>query len=130
MENVNYTIDEKKTKRAIKKVMRREQTKRRLQATGQWIDNNKEMLLILGPAAIGLTTVIIKTGVGAIKAGVRRIDMHTEKKIKDHYCYDRSLGHYWRLRRELSNQEWTEIDKRKKNGERMADILNDLHVLK
>ena len=40
-----------------------------------------------------------------------------EQNLKDLYCYDRSLGHYWKLRRELTNEEWLEIDKRKKNGE-------------
>lgn len=45
------------------------------------------------------------------------------------YCYDRSLGHYWKLRRELTNEEWLEIDKRKKNGERLSDILDDMRVL-
>ena len=28
------------------------------------------------------------------------------------------------------NREWVEIDKRRRNGERMADILNELRVLK
>ena len=56
--------------------------------------------------------------------------MHKEKDLKDLYCYDRSLGHYWRLRRELTNAEWIEIDKRKNNGERLADILDELKVLK
>lgn len=69
------------------------------------IIRNKEALLILTPIAI-------------------------EEELKDLYCYDRSLGHYWRLRRELSNKEWLEIDQRKKNGERLADILDEMKVLK
>lgn len=36
----------------------------------------------------------------------------------------------WELRRKLNNREWTEIDQRMSNGERMSDILNDLGVLK
>jgi len=50
--------------------------------------------------------------------------------LKDLYCYDRSLGHYWKLRRELTNSEWVEIDQRKQNGERLADILDELKALK
>lgn len=69
------------------------------------IIRNKEALLILTPIAM-------------------------EEELKDLYCYDRSLGHYWRLRRELSNKEWLEIDQRKKNGERLADILDEMKVLK
>lgn len=53
-----------------------------------------------------------------------------EEAVKNLYCYDRSLGHYWCLRRELSNKEWLEIDQRKKNGERLSDILAELKVLK
>ena len=56
--------------------------------------------------------------------------MDKEKKVKDLYCYDRSLGHYWALRRELTNAEWVLVDKRKANGERLADILDELKVLK
>ena len=52
-----------------------------------------------------------------------------EQTLKDLYCYDRSLGHYWKLRRELTNEEWLEIDKRKKNGERLSDILDAMRVL-
>ena len=60
----------------------------------------------------------------------KRINLRKQEELKDLYCYDRSLGHYWRLRRELTNAEWLEIDRRKKNGERLADILEELKVLK
>lgn len=51
------------------------------------------------------------------------------KDLKELYCYDRSLGHYWKLRRELTNDEWLAIDARKRSGERLADILKELNVL-
>lgn len=70
----------------------------------------------------GVTTVCKVVG--------KRITLHKEEGVKNLYCYDRSLGHYWRLRRELSNKEWLEIDQRKKNGERLSDILAELKVLK
>jgi len=60
----------------------------------------------------------------------RNVNLRKEKDVKELYCYDRSLGHYWVLRRELTNREWIEIDQRKKNGERLADILSELKVLK
>lgn len=59
-----------------------------------------------------------------------QIKLNKEKDLKDLYCYDRSLGHYWKLRRELTNTEWVEIDKRKNNGERLSDILSEMKVLK
>lgn len=71
--------------------------------------------------------------VGGIAAGAKMLSKHAalakEQDLKDLYCYDRSLGHYWKLRRELTNDEWLEIDKRKKEGERLSDILDDMKVL-
>ena len=130
MEKIRYTIDEIKTKRAIKKFGRRQAFKRKMSKIGRWFIDNKEIVLVLGPAVIGLATGVIKIGTNIIKAGARHINVRAEERVKEHYCYDRSLGHYWALRRKLTNKEWIEIDARKKNGERMADILNDLHVLK
>lgn len=88
-----------------------------------WIYDNKEMIMILGPGAIAGVATIVKT-IG------RHVNLRKEENLKDMYCYDRSLGHYWQLRRELTNKEWLEIDTRKKNGERLADILEELKVLK
>lgn len=71
---------------------------------------------------------------GAVGWGIKKFtksrQLHKEEMLKNTYCYDRSLGHYWKLRRELTNNEWVEIDKRKKDGERLADILDSLKVLK
>ena len=81
-----------------------------------------------------ITFFLVTTLVGAIgflgKKGFRFLQLHKEEQVKDLYCYDRSLGHYWKLRRELTNDEWVTIDKRKRNGEKLADILDELKVLK
>jgi hypothetical protein len=88
-----------------------------------WVVKNKDWLITLTPIIIGgVTSVAIVVG--------KRANLHKEEELKELYCYDRSLGHYWRLKRELSNKEWLEIDTRKKNGERLADILAELKVLK
>lgn len=94
-----------------------------LRNVGLWIMNNKELVITLAPIAIGGIVTVTKV-VGT------RINLNKQESIKELYCYDRSLGHYWRLRRELTNKEWLEIDTRKKNGERLADILAELKVLK
>ena len=78
-----------------------------------WIRSNKEIAIGIGTFAVGAGGSMIK-----------------EKQLKNNYCYDRSLGHYWKLRRELTNEEWIAIDKRKRNGERLGDILAELKVLK
>lgn len=73
----------------------------------------------------------VLAGVGVVARYVnKRKNISDERELKDEYCYDRSLGHYWRLKRKLSNREWLEIDNRKKNGERLSDILAEMRVLK
>lgn len=88
-----------------------------------WCRNNPEMAAIL-----------ITTAIGAVgyfgKATIKHVNLRKQENIKVLYCYDRSLGHYWKLRRELTNKEWLEIDKRKRDGEKLADILDSLNVLK
>ena len=95
----------------------------KIQNGKDWIIRNKEAVLVLTPIVInGLTTITKVVG--------KRSNLKKEEELKDLYCYDRSLGHYWRLRREHSNKEWLEIDQRKKNGERLSDILDEMKVLK
>lgn len=88
-----------------------------------WVVHNKDELIHFAPIIIAGATTITKV-VG------RRVNLHKEQQVKELYCYDRSLGHYWRLRRDLTNKEWLEIAERKSNGERLADILAEMRVLK
>lgn len=109
--------------RQQKKVDFKEKINSMFQTGKDWIIENKEMILTLTPVVIGGVTTVSKVV-------SKRVNLHKEEMLKDLYCYDRSLGHYWRLRRELSNKEWLEIDRRKANGERLADILAEMKVLK
>lgn len=81
-------------------------------------------------AAVAAATPVV---VGTIMQIVRMVSQQDRlkkaKDLKELYCYDRSLGHYWKLRRELTNDEWLAIDARKRSGERLADILKELNVL-
>ena len=56
--------------------------------------------------------------------------LQAEQDLKELYCYDRKLGHYWKLRRELSNAEWLSVDSRVKAGERIGDVFESMMVLK
>jgi len=101
--------------------MRRADAK--FQECKDWVRDNKEAVLVLTPVVItGLTTIVKVVG--------KHNNLRKEEAVKNLYCYDRSLGHYWALRRELTNKEWLEIDARKKAGERLSDILDELKVLK
>lgn len=105
------------------KIPFKEKVRRKLQKGKEWVIRNKNYIITITPIAIGGLTQVTKV-VG------KRMNLRKEEQLKDLYCYDRSLGHYWRLRRELSNKEWLEIDNRKKNGERLSDILSEMRVLK
>ena len=89
----------------------------------KWTNEHIEELAIIIPAVVAGGKVVARLANNCIQ-------VKKEQDLKELYCYDRHLGHYWRLRRELSNKEWLEIDRRKANGERLADILAELKVLK
>ena len=115
--NVNYTSDE--LEKARKKAKRRERIREKTVKVQGWYYDHRQEILVLAPVVLA-----------AIKFGGKQVKLSKEKHLKEDYCYDRSLGHYWALRRTPSNQEWLEIDRRKRNGERMADILSDMRLLK
>ena len=96
---------------------------KKIQDGKYWIIDNKETIIVLAPVVIGIVTPLIKT----IN---KRITLKKAKDLKNLYCYDRKLGHYWSLKRELTNNEWLTVDRRKRNGERLSDILADMRVLK
>lgn len=101
----------------------KDKVREKLQSTRDWIEWHKYEIVTFAPVVIaGVTTVAKVVG--------RRINLHKQETVKNLYCYDRSLGHYWRLRRPLTNQEWLAIDNRRRHGERMADILASMKVLK
>lgn len=95
----------------------------KIQNGKEWVVRNKETMIALTPIVVGGVTTITKV-IG------KHINLRKQESVKNMYCYDRSLGHYWSLRRELTNNEWLEVDRRKKRGERLADILVDMRVLK
>lgn len=88
----------------------------------EWVKSNKEAVIALAPVVIGGVATVAKV-VG------KRSNLRKEEQLKERYCYDRSLGHYWKLKRELTTKEWLEVDARRRHGERLADILDDLRVL-
>lgn len=110
-------------RKKVNRDRRKEKVREKWNDFKTFVYNNKDLIIVVGPAILGVVTVTIKTV-------NKQVKLKKEKDLKELYCYDRSLGHYWRLKRELSNSEWIEIDKRKKNGERLGDILSELRVLK
>lgn len=121
-ENTVY-IDEKTLKKALSKARMREKVK----SAKKWIIRNQDWLVIAAPSVLGAGTAIAKF---IAKTANNHAKVKKIKDTKNLYCYDRSLGHYWKLKRELTNADWVAIDRRKQHGERLSDILKDLNVLK
>lgn len=115
-----YTVED--LERARRKAARREKFRNAIDSAKNWIETHQQEIMVLVPVAVTATVTIVKV-VSRQKA------LDKQKDLKELYCYDRSLGHYWKLKRELTNHEWIEIDTRKKSGERLSDILKDLKVL-
>ena len=90
---------------------------------GHFVEDHQETIKIAAPICIAL-------GGAGFKALNKHVNLKKQADLKDLYVYDNRLGHYWRLRRELSNHEWLEIDKRKRGGEMLSDILAEMRVLK
>ena len=91
-----------------------------------WTVENADLIVTVTP----FVYYGVRTAAGFARNVHRSANLRKEKDLKELYCYDRSLGHYWELRRKLSNREWTEIDKRRRSGEKLGDILKGLNVLK
>lgn len=91
-------------------------------AMKMWFEAHpRETFAIIAVMASGAVKIIPKL--------LRARNINEQERIKEEYVYDRSLGHYWKLKRPLDNDEWREIEERKRNGERLGDILEELKVL-
>lgn len=100
----------------------KEKVGKKLSDTKDWMIENKELVILVAPTVIGGVTKLTKME-------HKHYTLNKAEELKELYCYDRSLGHYWQLKRKLTNKEWVTVDRRKQNGERLADILESLKVL-
>ena len=112
-----------------KKIKRKKKREERWNKILNWCKNNPEYTALFLSTASGIVVFVVKGVVSITKQTIKTKNLKKEEDLKNLYCYDRSLGHYWSLKRELTNAEWLAIDERKKNGERLSDILKDLNVL-
>ena len=115
-------ITAKELEKARKKAARREWFTEKKQQVKDFMTEHKDVVIVLAPVIIG---GVVKLA----KIAMKTYNLGKEEELKNRYCYDRSLGHYWKLRRELTNDEWVEIERRRKNGERLGDILDEMKVL-
>lgn len=103
----------------------KENVKQKISNAVNFVREHKEEIMILSSIIIAGITGVTKVSKGMI----RNHNLNKEQDLKELYCYDRSLGHYWKLRKPLSNNDWIAINDRKKNGETLADILSSMNAL-
>ncbi len=112
--NENKKEKTKKTKKSLKT---------RFNETIEWCEQHKDILMVGVP--------LVATSIVAVtKFGGKLLNTYNAKTLQDRYIYDRSLGHYWRLKRPLSNNQMLLISKRRNEGEALCDILASMKVLK
>lgn len=63
------------------------------------------------------------------KSLVRTHNLKKEQYNKERYIYDRSLGMYLHTKRPLRNKDYVTINRRRKNGEKLSDILESMKIL-
>lgn len=107
----------------IKKARFKAKMKKKWICLRHFVIKNKGIIIGLAPIALTLLTVTIKN-IG------KHVNLKTQKNVKELYCYDPSLGHYWELKKKLKNSDWIQIQKRKDSGEKLGDILKSMNVLK
>lgn len=110
----------------FRKEKRKKEFKRKVNETLYWIKENKEVLIIIIPAAVTIT----KWGLRVVNSVSRNVALVQEKKIKDLKIYDRSMGKYLDLKRPLTQNDMKIILDRRDNGERLSNILMDMNLLK
>lgn len=87
-----------------------------------FFEKHPGFVIFVTPIVLGILT----KGTRTIVRG-RRLKRETFNK--ERYIYDRSLGHYWKLNRKLSSNEYKKIAVRKQNGEKLVNILDDMRVI-
>lgn len=80
--------------------------------------------------AAGGGIALLKIGKAVARNGGRILANTIAARNKDLRCWDASLGHYWNLKRKLTNSDWLVINKRKRKGESLGEILRSLNALK
>lgn len=116
------TVDLKKVNRQIKMKEFGDKVKAKAVEAGQWCKDHAE-IVVIGAATLG-------TGVSvAFKNASRRQQTKRMQDLKDLYVYDRSHGHYIKMKRKPTQSQWSKIDARKDRGESLYNILQDMRLL-
>lgn len=122
MDENNKTVDINEFKREAKI--------RKIKAKVEEIKNKAVDFVTDHPTeSLALATTLIGSAVGLARRADRKKDLREQQRLKEEYIYDRSLGSYWKTRRKLTNAEKLEIDRRRRAGESLGEILRSMRLL-
>lgn len=78
---------------------------------------------------LAAVTAVAGAVVGLVKRHDRKSDVRKMEQLRDLYIYDRSIGGYWKTRRRLTTNDMLEIERQKKMGRSLGEILRDMRLL-
>lgn len=87
-----------------------------------WAKNNKDEIIKALPVMLTILGTILKYSAKMLKRW-------NENKLHNRYIYDRSAGHYWYCKRNLTKRDYLEIERRRTNGEPYGVILKSLGLI-
>ncbi len=109
------------------KDFKREARKRKLKEKWDkfvsWCEEHFLFFITILSAVLGFIVSLSKNHKSESKA-------EDETKKRERMIYDRRNGHYVEMKRPLKGSELMEIDYRYQNGESMAEIADDMGILK
>ena len=88
-----------------------------------WVKENQTLITTI------IIPVLTVAGWGA-KQMIRSNHIRRERTAKELFWYDPSLGKYFELKRKAKPSEVIEIDRRRAQGERLSELLNEFRLLK
>jgi len=94
----------------------------KIEAGKKFVKEHGKETIITAITIVGMTGRLYKT----LKPTV----YEQERKRIDHTYYDPSSGAHYQLKRKLTNKERQELVDRKRNGEKVLDILKEMRVAK
>lgn len=113
---------------------KREQIKRKLKDTkekvSEWTRQNGTTIVKCAVAAGGLFVTVGLPIINMVNETRTKNRLDKQERDKKRRMYDRSLGCYVDLKRDLNKQDLTAINDRRAKGERLVDILNSMNLIK
>lgn len=119
MEKIKETLTDK-----VKNFARKAKDEAKMTGTKtvRWVEENKELVVIMVPLAIAC----LKTGQSMLVSHRQT----SERARIDKTYYDPSTGFHWELRRKATNADRAEILRRKGQGQETYTILKQMGLIR